>query len=1166
MILPVPVMVTIDKREMAEIRLPGISTRVFRGTSLAELLDDVALHLMETVPQEDAARMWRYALCPDIQLRRVKVHLTPDKRVHGPEEWVGWFDVVLTRWPKESLYVARVPHLRGGLDAFAVESTATLKVALERHLMDWLARHRLDLYDLDSVMVEGASHLEILEVEAELPTVLPETPLKKKKKKPKKKGPKGKKKTLKPKEKRRLVPPVTLKTVGANLIHRAKDGRLNRAFGRDAIVQQVMEQLERPGRGVLLVGPRGCGKTAIVHEVARRLAALELPIEQRTDLWAVDGNRIIAGMSVVGAWEARVQAMVHELSARQDILYVDDLPTLVFTGRSAKSDTHVASFLEPHLAQGEIRLLGECTPARLEATRREAPGFFARLHIIQVPPMDERDTLGVLVGTVRNLEAEQAITITPEVLEGVLALTRRFAPHQCHPGKAVDLMTRFAGAHHGKLAPRNERGRRVLGEKTLVSFYARETGLPDFVLWAGRAPKAREVQAHFSERIVGQQAASTTATEVVTLMQQGINDPQRPLATLLFVGPTGVGKTETAKALAEYLFGTSDRLVRFDMSEFQSPMAMSRLFGDRWQPEGELTRQVARQPFSVVLFDEIEKAHPQVFDAFLQVFGEGRLTNAAGRTTDFSNTILIMTSNLGVRGAQSPLGFSTPGDGVAQEAIHYRKAAEGFFRPEFFNRIDRVVPFRTLNRDDMGPLVQRTLLQIINRRGLRRSGVRVTVEPALVELLIDQGFDPRYGARSLKRALEQRLTVPLAAHLVAQPSNRTTLVELYREGEAIGMEVWALDEPQAEALPDYTIERWPELELRHQQLVGFVAAIGADEWHQRQLTRRGALLEQYNRAETGEGPALSVEALAELESLSFSLREVGDLTQQVDDFAEAWLSRYDFVNVIDDQNRGLSNRLLRNDNPTHNKPIAADIEMPVAVDRNRLLFERALQALDALELSHSLLRWQIDVADEAERGYLVRLLPATEDPQSAAWTLQVAEGLRDAWSGLATSVQGCLKVEGKGWGRGDGERFQSGHDNYQRKGVTGAALWVRGKGMAEVMATDLGFHVQLKYSGPDLHIFLARVEVVAIHDGDAMACFWPEASTQLNALDTAWDTWRDARRAGQDVSEHPRPRLSICRRYTADAVDPLTGQPMGEPAALSSIVRRRLWALAREGA
>ncbi len=1108
MILRVPVMVSVNERGVHDVTLPGWSLRSFHGTSLSELLDDVALHLMETLPQASPRGLERLRVCPDLELRRVSVTVElpgPDKK---KPTWTGRLAVVVTRWRDEDFDEVFVPRLSTA--AFAVASGAELTAGLTGFVEE-LAKG-VPRAVLDAAVCRKDDYLDVLEVDAELPTVLPSRPAKKRREKKKVSRPDEPKKP----RKRELVMPRTLREVGADLTHQALDGRLPQAHGRDAIVEQVLRQIRRPGAAVLLVGPPGVGKTAIVHEVVRRMAAEGLPLHERTDVWSVESNRFIAGMMYVGAWEQRCHQMVEELEQRNDVVYVPDLPSLVYTGRSAHSDANVALFLEPHLRRGALRILGECTAERLEATRAEAPGFFARFQVVPVPALDERHTLQVLVQTTRALEAREPVVVEPEVLEGVLALTRRFLPRQPHPGKAVTLLRGLVDDH--QKVEHDAFGRRRVARDHLVDHFGRQTGLPAFVLWEKQARPWEEVAAHFARRIIGQPLASQAAAEVVCTLQQGLNDPEKPLATMLFVGPTGVGKTETAKALAEYLFGHADRLVRFDMSELRDPWSAARLFGDRLQPEGELTRRVQQHPFSVVLFDEIEKGHPRVFDALLQVLGEGRLTNAAGRTTDFCNTILVMTSNLGVRDAQHGLGFM--GTSEAAEGQHYRKAAEAFFRPEFFNRIDRIVAFRSLGREDLAPLVARTLEGLLGRRGLRRSGVLVEVEPALPDLLVAQGFDARYGARSLRRALEQRLTVPLARQLVSQPVDRTTRVELYRSGDDVGMRLEALEDAPAEpGLPPPAAD-WATFLAGYHAARAVATALASHPTLAALREEHAALLERFNAG------ALAPDGLDRLGVTGEAIDGVAGLFEDLDDLYETWLLPYEVVEQT--ELVPFDGRYIRNEDARRQRPQLVVQSMIATADREAQL-PQAAAALASLEHRVAWVRRLLLVLVEPVEAVVLRLLPVTEGAGSRALARRLMSAMASTWHPWG-HVTLWVRIAGE-WQVGPDEpadALVAGDPELQDRSRFGkppeVAAWeacaveVRGHGVRRLVEAEVGYHLQSRHAGPDLVLDLVRAETV----GDAPA--------RLTGLDRELADFREARRAGAPCAD-PLPALLVRRRY-----------------------------------
>ena len=1086
--LSLPVLVSVDRRERYELILPGVTEKTFAGTSLARLMDDVALHLMETIPQESPERMSLYEYCPHVELRKVELELKlPTGEKKETVNWKGRVSAVVSRFKEDRFLTVCVP--RASTDLFAVRNHACLKAGLERYLLGFAKARSYDT--LGMIACRHSEHLEILKFDADLPTILPSQPhivesKRRRAKRKKKKEEKDKKKEkAPPKRKRNPVPPITLRSVGVNLTHRAMDGRLGRAHLRDRIVKDMTMQLEREGAALLLVGPPGVGKSAIVHELVHRNLEKGHTLKDRSDIWQVDGNRIIAGMRMVGAWEQRVQQMVYELRARQDILYVNDLPALVYTGRSAHSDTNVAEFLEPHLAQGELRLIGECTHERLMAVRDEAPGFFARFRVIHVEPFLEQDTLLTLVHTARELSEHESLAVAPEALETILGLTRRFEAASAYPGKAVSLLHRAVSDRAA--AERDDLGRRKITRDHLVEYYGRHAGLPSFVLKTEEAHRYDEVLEYFSRRIVAQPQAAEAASDVVTLLEQGLNDPGRPLSTFLFVGPTGVGKTETAKALAEFLFGSKERMVRLDMSEFSSPGSVSRLFGDRMSPDGELTRRVEQQPFSIVLLDEIEKAHPSVFDALLQVLGEGRLTNASGKTINFTNTVVIMTSNLGVKDAKSALGFEAH-KASAVEA-RYRSAAERYFRPEFFNRIDRVVAFSALGRDAMLPLVERLLERLLMRRGLRRNSVVVSVDPQLVELLIEQGFDPKYGARSIKRMLEKRLAVPLAQHLVTHHQSELTIAELYPNQGDISM---GLSWPDYEFRAPYEDSGAPEtlraLEGRYTKLEKLLGAFEEEESVQKIAEEYSDLVRRFN---TGELKPAEQDRLVALGPVLEAHREIRD---DADQLWEQYLQSHEVVETLSTEGPDGWYETKTLVTPQF-KAMHVDV-MPRLPDAQRIMVD--------LEKRMAMLLYRARAAREhAPRPVLVRFWPVTEERFVKTFCLQLAQAFAACFGGVHFGTARLYAQLPEGWSLLEevpGELKAS-----------ACAVELNGTGLMGLVQEELGYYLNMVEYGPDLVTSLVRVEEVG--DGGAPI-------ERLSALDEAYGQYLEARRAGPTSSPH----------------------------------------------
>lgn len=576
---------------------------------------------------------------------------------------------------------------------------------------------------------------------------------------------------------------------------------LERTYRRPALVDTLEKLLAEPGnRPVALVGPSLVGKTALVHEVVhRRVGRRQTPFTSKENVWLLSPQRLISGMSYVGQWESRVLAILKTAAKRDHVLYFDDVLGLFRAGISASASLSVADVLKPYIEQRKFRILIELTPEQLRVFRERDRGLADQFHLLSIEEPDEEENLRILLDVGRRLEARYRTRFDLEVLPTVLELTRRYQRDAAYPGKAALWLTRLAV---------KSQDRDVDRPAVLAEFQA-TSGLKTGFLDVRTRLRRSEVAAALREGIIGQQAAVDAMADAVTIAKARLNDPGRPLASLLFLGPTGVGKTQSAKALAQYLFGDSSRLLRFDMNEFLSADAAARLVGTFDQPEGLLTGAVRRQPFAVVLLDEIEKAHPDVFDLLLQLLGEARLTDALGRTTDFSNAVVILTSNLGTRQAARAVGFA-PEEATADDV--YRKAVEDFFRPEFFNRLDRIVPFRRLDRADLERIARRIMADVAGREGLSRRQSAVQIEPEALAWVVERGFHRTLGARAMRRAVERELVQPVAVQLAAISSQTPTVLNVRRRGEELSVqvsplvEIARLPESRRPELPEQTDE------------------------------------------------------------------------------------------------------------------------------------------------------------------------------------------------------------------------------------------------------------------------------------------------------------------------------------------------------------------------
>jgi ATP-dependent Clp protease ATP-binding subunit ClpC len=558
---------------------------------------------------------------------------------------------------------------------------------------------------------------------------------------------------------------IELRKVG-RLLNSLYPDDLPRAIGRDAEVADLERWLRLPDkRAILLVGPRQVGKTALVQELVWRMMA-DKAWTRRRNIWLVSPMRLISGMSYVGQWQHRVQAICDHVERSDSVLYLEDLPGLFTAGQSANSDLNVAMLLKPRLEKRSMRLLAEITPESWRVLRERDRTLADLFHVVPVTEPGEADTLRILVSAARELERQHDCTFALEVVPTAYELHRRFASDAAFPGKAAGFLHRLAVKHASKPCDR---------AAALEEFRDR-SGLQLSMIDQAQALDRESIVKALQQQVSGQDQVLHAFADVLLKLKARLNDPRRPLAAFLLLGPTGVGKTQCAKALAQHLFGHADRLLRFDMNEMVDSSAVLRLTGTPSQPDGLLTGAVRRQPFSVVLFDEIEKAAPEVFDMLLGVLDEGRLSDAMGRVADFTSSVILLTSNLGVREAGSSLGFGRKQE--TEMETSYIKAAEKFFRPEFFNRLDRVLPFRELTREHLSAIANRLLAEVLKRDGLRQRQCLFSFTDAAAARLVELGHHPQLGARALKRVIEREVAQPLAADLAARAPGIPLRIEL----------------------------------------------------------------------------------------------------------------------------------------------------------------------------------------------------------------------------------------------------------------------------------------------------------------------------------------------------------------------------------------------------
>ncbi|MFF6779709.1 AAA family ATPase [Streptomyces sp. NPDC012510] len=632
------------------------------------------------------------------------------------------------------------------------------------------------------------------------------------------------------KEQSRRADTPTLDKYGRDLTELARQGRIDPVIGRQEEIEQTVEVLSRRGKNnPVLIGEAGVGKTAIVEGLAQRIAEGDVPdVLAGRRVVALDLSGVVAGTRYRGDFEERLTSIVDEIRAHSEelVVFIDELHTVVGAGAGEGSVMDAGNILKPALARGELNIVGATTLEEYRRIEKDA-ALARRFQPVLVPEPSGADALEILRGLRDRYEAHHQVRYTDEALTAAVDLSDRYLTDRRLPDKAIDLMDQagarvrlrartkgtdlrdleqeieqltrdkdqaVAGEQYeqatrlrdriGELKERIAEGRGErraddgqsleIGAEDIAEVVSRQTGIPVSSLTQEEKERLLGLDQRLRRRVVGQDEAVSVVADAVLRSRAGLASPERPIGSFLFLGPTGVGKTELARALAEALFGSEDRMVRLDMSEYQERHTVSRLMGAPpgyvgHEEAGQLTETVRRHPYALLLLDEVEKAHPDVFNILLQVLDDGRLTDAQGRTVDFTHTVIVMTSNLGseaISRGGSGLGFSAGGAEAAEEDRRERilRPLREHFRPEFLNRIDEIVVFRQLTDDQLRRITD--LLLEGTRQRLRARDITIEFTDRAVDRLARDGHQPEYGARPLRRTIQREVDNPLSRLLL----------------------------------------------------------------------------------------------------------------------------------------------------------------------------------------------------------------------------------------------------------------------------------------------------------------------------------------------------------------------------------------------------------------
>ena len=622
-----------------------------------------------------------------------------------------------------------------------------------------------------------------------------------------------------------------LDSYSRNLTQMALDGELDPVIGREHEIQRVIQILSRRTKNnPCLIGEPGVGKTAVVEGLAQRIAAGDVPdtiADKR--VMTLDLSGMVAGSKYRGEFEERIKKVIAEVVEAKDVLlFIDEIHTIIGAG-GAEGALDASNILKPSLARGELQLIGATTINEYRKYIEKDSALERRFQPVTVDEPSEEESIAILKGLRSRYEEHHRVEITDDALEAAVKLSSRYINDRFLPDKAIDLIDEAASKVRlsnytkpskikdyeaqiddleeekesairdeayekaGDIKKKQEKLKEkirltlekwekeketrklVVGENEVADVVAGWTKIPVKKLAQEESERLKNLEGILHERVVGQEEAVTAVSKAIRRGRIGLKDPKRPIGSFLFLGPTGVGKTELSKALAEAMFGTESALIRVDMSEYMEKHSVSKMIGSPpgyvgYEEGGQLSEKVRRNPYSVILFDEIEKAHPDVFNILLQVLDDGHITDAQGRKIDFKNTIIIMTSNAGAENIIAPkrLGFGVATDAKADHEFMKGRVMEEvkrLFKPEFLNRIDEIIVFHQLTKEHMKGIAD-IMLRGIEKRSKEQLGITLTVNEAAKDLLIDKGYDDKYGARPLRRTIQSLLEDKMAEEIL----------------------------------------------------------------------------------------------------------------------------------------------------------------------------------------------------------------------------------------------------------------------------------------------------------------------------------------------------------------------------------------------------------------
>ncbi|MBC1454084.1 AAA domain-containing protein [Listeria welshimeri] len=621
---------------------------------------------------------------------------------------------------------------------------------------------------------------------------------------------------------------------GTNLTDMAKKDQLDPVIGRDKEIKRMIEILNRRNKNnPVLIGEPGVGKTAVVEGLANAIIAGNVPSKlMNKEVILLDVASLVSGTGIRGQFEERMKQLIKELQERKNtILFIDEVHTIVGAG-SAEGSMDAGNILKPALARGDLQMIGATTLKEYRTIEKDA-ALERRFQPVTVNEPTTKETLTILNGLKAKYEDFHEVVYSPEALTAAVELSARYIQDRHLPDKAIDLMDEVGSKYnlsiekldentvservarleeeknhalqmedYEKAAKVRDEITRLEENKTSNSFSERpviqasdiqaiieeKTGIPVGRLQEDEKSKMKNLESNLTGKVIGQEDAVKKVAKAIRRSRVGLKAKNRPIGSFLFVGPTGVGKTELGRTLARELFGTSEAMIRLDMSEFMEKHSVSKLIGSPpgyvgHEEAGQLTEKVRRNPYSIILLDEIEKAHPDVQHMFLQILEDGRLTDSQGRTVSFKDTVIIMTSNAGATDTEASVGFNTGSDTKLEKGTDILAKLGAYFKPEFLNRLDSVIEFKSLEKDDLVQIIDLMLLGLNTM--LKQEGVTIDVSSEVKEHLIELGYDAKFGARPLRRTIQEHLEDAIADNLIDHPDAKNLLATLNDDKEIV---------------------------------------------------------------------------------------------------------------------------------------------------------------------------------------------------------------------------------------------------------------------------------------------------------------------------------------------------------------------------------------------